>query len=45
MKSEIESALRAHAAWRERFNDILNGRAPFDLEKISATNQWFLGIG
>ena len=43
MKSEIESALRAHAAWRERFNDILNGRAPFDLEKISATNQCVFG--
>jgi len=43
MKKEIESALHAHALWRERFNDILNGRAPFDLEKISATNQCVFG--
>ena len=43
MKSEIETALKAHAAWRERFKDILNGRAPFDLAKISATNQCIFG--
>jgi Chemoreceptor zinc-binding domain len=43
MKNEIESALHAHALWRERFNDILNGRATFDLEKISATNQCVFG--
>jgi hypothetical protein len=43
MKSEIESALHAHTEWRARFNDILNGRAPFDLEKISATNQCVFG--
>ena len=43
MKNEIEAALQAHAAWRERFNDILNGRAPFDLAKISATNQCIFG--
>lgn len=43
MKKEIESVLHAHAEWRERFNDILNGRAPFDLEKISATNQCVFG--
>ena len=43
MKNEIESALKAHAAWRERFKDILNGRAPFDLAKISATNQCIFG--
>jgi hypothetical protein len=43
MKNEIESALKAHAAWRERFRDILNGRVPFDLAKISATNQCIFG--
>jgi hypothetical protein len=43
IKSEIESVLHAHAEWRERFNDILNGRAPFDLAKISATNQCVFG--
>ena len=43
MKSEIEEALQAHSAWRERFKDILYGRAPFDLAKISATDQCILG--
>lgn len=43
MKSEIEEALHTHAAWRERFKDILYGRAPFDLDKISATDQCVLG--
>lgn len=43
MKSEIEMALQAHAAWRERFKNILNGRAPFDLQEINASNQCTLG--
>jgi len=43
MKSEIETALHAHAEWRERFKDILNGRAPFELENISATDKCFFG--
>lgn len=43
MKSEIEAALKAHSLWRERFNDILHGRAPFDLGMISATDQCDFG--
>jgi hypothetical protein len=43
MKSEIEAALHAHAAWREHFKDILNGRAPFDLKSIGASDQCTLG--
>lgn len=43
MKGEIEAALKAHAAWRERFKDILNGRAPFDLVIISDAHQCVLG--
>jgi Chemoreceptor zinc-binding domain len=43
MKSEIEVALQAHAAWREHFKDILNGRAPFDLKLVSASDQCVLG--
>lgn len=43
MKSEIEAALKAHAAWREHFNDILHGRAPFDLNEVSADDQCKLG--
>lgn len=43
MKSEIEAALHAHAAWRERFKDILNGRAPFDITIISDDHQCTLG--
>lgn len=43
MKSEIEAALHAHAAWRERFKDILNGRAPFDLAIISDAHLCALG--
>lgn len=43
MKSEIETALQAHAAWRDKFKDILNGRASFNLETISAADQCFLG--
>ncbi len=43
IKSEIETVLNAHAAWRENFKDILNGRAAFDLSKISATDKCFFG--
>lgn len=43
IKSEIRVALQAHAAWRERFKDILNGRAPFDLKSIAASDQCNLG--
>ena len=43
MKSEIEAALHAHSAWREHFKDILNGRAPFDLKSIGASDQCTLG--
>lgn len=31
MKIEIEEALLAHSAWRKRFKDYLNGKAPFDV--------------
>lgn len=43
MKSEIEAALQAHSLWREHFKDILHGRAPFDLDMISSTNQCVFG--
>jgi methyl-accepting chemotaxis protein len=43
MKSEIQAALHAHAAWRERFKDILHGRAAFDIAMISASDQCNLG--
>lgn len=43
MKSEIKAALDAHAAWRDHFKDILHGRAPFDLNKISANDHCVLG--
>lgn len=41
MKSEVAAALQAHAAWRKKFKDILNGRVAFDLATISATDQCF----
>ncbi|OYY45750.1 MAG: hypothetical protein B7Y56_06565 [Gallionellales bacterium 35-53-114] len=44
IKSEITAALQAHTAWRERFKDILNGRAPFDLNSIGAPEHCTLGI-
>jgi len=43
MKSEIEAALQAHAAWREHFKDILYGRASFDLADINSTDHCNLG--
>lgn len=43
MKSEIEQALAAHAAWRKRFKDYLNGRAAFDTASAGATDQCQFG--
>lgn len=43
MKSEVAAALQAHAPWRKKFKDIRNGRVPFDLATISATDQCFFG--
>ncbi|HEU0186485.1 MAG TPA: CZB domain-containing protein [Gallionellaceae bacterium] len=43
MKSEIEEALKAHTLWRKEFKDILNGRLPFDMMKVSATDQCGFG--
>jgi hypothetical protein len=43
IRNEIKTALQAHAAWRERFKDILNGRSKFDLAEISATDKCIFG--
>lgn len=43
IQSEIETVLHAHAAWREHFRDILNGRTKFDLDEISAADKCFFG--
>lgn len=43
MKSEIEQALEAHAAWRKRFKDYLNGRGAFDAATASANDQCQFG--
>lgn len=43
MKSEIEAALAAHAAWRKHFRDYLNGRAAMDLSTIGANDQCQFG--
>lgn len=43
MKSEIEQALEAHAAWRKRFRDYLNGRGSFDVESVGANDQCQFG--
>ena len=43
IKAEIEAALNAHSLWRERFKDILNGRVPFDIATINATDQCVFG--
>lgn len=43
MKNEIEEALHAHAVWRKRFKDFLNGHASFDLATVSATDQCIFG--
>lgn len=43
MKKEIEEALHAHALWRKRFRDFLNGRASIDIATVSATDQCDFG--
>ena len=43
MKSEIEQALEAHAVWRKRFKDYLNGRGSFDAATVGANDQCQFG--
>lgn len=43
MKNEIEAALAAHALWRKRFKDYLNGRASFDLSSVSSSDDCQFG--
>lgn len=43
MKSEIEQALDAHAAWRKRFRDFLNGRGSFNTATVGASDQCQFG--
>lgn len=43
MKSEIEQALEAHAAWRKHFRDFLNGRGSFDTATVGANDQCQFG--
>lgn len=43
MKSEIEQALDAHAAWRKHFRDFLNGRGSFDTATVGANDQCQFG--
>ena len=43
IKSEIEQALEAHAAWRKRFRDFLSGHASFDVASVGATDQCQFG--
>ncbi len=43
MKSEIEQALEAHAAWRKRFKDFLSGRGAFDAATAGANDQCQFG--
>lgn len=43
MKSEIEQALDAHASWRKRFKDFLNGRGSFDTATVGANDQCQFG--
>jgi hypothetical protein len=43
MKIEIEEALMAHAAWRKRIMDFLNGKAPFDLASAGDGHQCQFG--
>ena len=38
MKSEIDAALEAHAAWRKHFRDYLSGRASFDVASAGASD-------
>lgn len=43
MREEIDAALHAHAAWRTRFKDFLNGRTAFDTELAGVTDQCDFG--
>ena len=43
IKYEVEAALHAHSLWRTQFRDFLNGKAPFDLATVSATDQCVFG--
>lgn len=43
MKIEIEEALLAHSAWRKRFKDYLNGKAPFDVNLASDSHHCQFG--
>jgi hypothetical protein len=43
MKSEVEQALEAHAAWRRKFRDYLSGRASFDADSAGANDQCQFG--
>ncbi|MDT3735878.1 MAG: CZB domain-containing protein [Denitratisoma sp.] len=43
MREEIDAALHAHAAWRTRFKDYLNGRTAFDTELAGVTDQCDFG--
>ncbi|MBU0751473.1 MAG: CZB domain-containing protein [Gammaproteobacteria bacterium] len=43
MKSEIDQAIEAHAAWRKRFKDFLNGRGSFDAATVGANDQCQFG--
>ena len=43
MKSEIEQALEAHASWRKRFKDYLNGHGSFDVATVGANDQCQFG--
>lgn len=43
MKSEIDQALEAHAAWRKHFKDFLNGRGSFDTATVGANDQCQFG--
>ena len=43
MKTEIDQALEAHAAWRKNFRDFLAGRTSFDVSKVVATDQCRFG--
>ena len=43
MKFEIEEALHAHATWRKRFRDYLNGNASFDVMAVGDSHQCQFG--
>lgn len=43
MKSEVEQALEAHAAWRRHFRDYLSGRCAFDADNAGANDRCKFG--